>query len=617
MDRSLTTISGGVSYDGSYGQDSIVWQALAHKSASKLSSSALFWGAVDFVIIAVLMTALEIESIAKVSFYWWCCAAGCGVCMLSLLHHVWRYGNSWFLLPVPLVHEKQKQLLALQDHECKVVSAAPEEATSPARTSPPFSEVLQQMMRTPSRAELSTTMMDTSALSWGSVSGSPSSLTSPSHSWLSFPSPYAMGETAVSNTSWLSSPDCSPGGMGMTACSNTSWLSSPGGSFNGAPYATSPSSPGLQNSLHVGASPAQHTSAGSPFNLASTPVAKPPGLRGTPITSRKELDSYIANYQQHIAQITSVLERSSNGGHGNGGLWCSPMGSASYQQLGDASLTLPKNAYQKATPDPLPTSGDKTSNKAKDLTSIASSTTSKVWLARNVTPRQLFQYEENLRIFLCGSVVQPLVKLIDRANTILTDIAPDMQIGVVGVEKLRKACMSSTQLSSVRHISALVPLLERAPAHQHYLVTRLRQFASGGALSSYSWDRGGPGWTEQCPADAILIVQLLAFYLDSQLPVDPRESEGRVFSSRHLLNPEDKPPEPLTYPVLQITKLSPPHIEVLLPDEGKCDVGAGHKNALHCLLLFLHHLVHTQHCCLAGVNLALTGINLAWVVSND
>ncbi|KAF2357142.1 Cytochrome B561-related [Trinorchestia longiramus] len=585
MNKSLRSAPSKLSGD-SYGDGSIIWKALAQKTASYMSTYALLWGAFDFIIIGMLFAALEHEDADKSSVYWWCCVLGCTVCTLNLAYHAWCYGHSWFLPPLALTHAEQQRLLALHDNECTVLSP-PKEVESPARSSPLFSDVLQQVLRTPPRAELSATMLDSSAVSWASFGGSPANTVSPllcqswhgyspsfglatscqNSSWLanSEASPSLLGATACTNTSWLTSPDVSSTGLGATACTNTSWLS------HSSPHL---SASVIHNSMHGCTSPVSNS-------------------------------------------LLGVLERSSNQACESEGVWSNAVTAAAYQQLGDVSATLTKNAYQKATLDPVPVSGDKTSDKTKDLTSAVSSAASKVWIARNISPKKLFQYEENLRIFLCGSVVQPLVKLIDRANAVLADIAPDMQIGVVGVEKLRKACLSSSQLSGVRHISALVPFLERAPAHQHYLVSRLRQLASGGALSSYTWNKGGPGWSEYCPTDAVLMVQLLSFYLDSQLPVDPRESEGRVFSSRHLLNPEDKPPQPLTYPVLHITKLSPPHIKVLLPEEGECEVGEGHKNALHCLLLFLHHLVHSQHCCIAGVNLALTGVNLAWVVADD
>ena len=39
------------------------------------------------------------------------------------------------------------------------------------------------------------------------------------------------------------------------------------------------------------------------------------------------------------------------------------------------------------------------------------------------------QLEENLRIFMCGAVVKPLVKTIETVNAQLADLAPDMKVG--------------------------------------------------------------------------------------------------------------------------------------------------------------------------------------------
>ena len=63
-------------------------------------------------------------------------------------------------------------------------------------------------------------------------------------------------------------------------------------------------------------------------------------------------------------------------------------------------------------------------------------------------------------------------------------------------------------------------------------------------------------------------------------------------------------------------QISPPHLKVILPGDEECEVGSGHKNLMHSLLLFFHYVTHQQHSRIAGVNLTMSGINLAWVVQS-
>uniref|UniRef100_A0A6A7G0P1 Transmembrane protein 209-like n=1 Tax=Hirondellea gigas TaxID=1518452 RepID=A0A6A7G0P1_9CRUS len=627
---------------------SVLWQALDRKTATALSSSALFWGSVNFVIFAVLIACLQSLWISSYVLYWWSCICGCCVCGANILTHLWHYLYPALLLqPVPVTGKKQQHLLSLNDDECsskKSDGGKPSAAETPVKLSLSFSSLLQQSLRTPQPSpgqNLSATLHNNSALSWASsFCVSPNSPVN--HSWgNSCMSPLGVTAGGV-NTSWLSGCElagCMAGAGGCGGCHTANSTNSPQ-FFMPSPHhncSTSFNSTGICSNSSMLGSPNTSIAANSwsflphlPQNSAVTPPAQStpniPLPKGRPITTRRQLDAYITEYQQQRANASSVVDQcnSSSGGSGaaggaGGGLWCysnsTGSGSASmYQQQEE----LRRNAYQKAVPDPVRARNGSDANNSDESKDVSNSTgaskSTKVWTRRNVSSRMLFQFEENLRIWLCGAVVQPLVKAIDDVNIALADIAPDMQIGSVGVEKLRKVCAS--QLSGVRQVSGLVPFLECAPSQQQYLVSRLRQLGKGGALSVYCWNKGGQAWTDQCPTDAMLLVQLFALYLDSQLPPDPSQSEGRVFSSQHIVITPDKPPQHPDHAVLHFTKLSPPHVQVILPGEGECEVGEGHKNVLHCLLLFIHHLIHTKHSVIAGVNLALTGVNLAWVVTD-
>ena len=52
---------------------------------------------------------------------------------------------------------------------------------------------------------------------------------------------------------------------------------------------------------------------------------------------------------------------------------------------------------------------------------------------------------------------------------------------------------------------------------QVYLVERLKQLATTGAMSRYRWASGGEGWTDRLPSDSELVMHCLATYLDTRL----------------------------------------------------------------------------------------------------
>ena len=52
-----------------------------------------------------------------------------------------------------------------------------------------------------------------------------------------------------------------------------------------------------------------------------------------------------------------------------------------------------------------------------------------------------------------------------------------------------------------------------------------------------------------------LLVELFGLYLDSQLPPDPSDSEGRVFSTKHIITTPEKPPQNADYPIIHVTQV--------------------------------------------------------------
>lgn len=60
------------------------------------------------------------------------------------------------------------------------------------------------------------------------------------------------------------------------------------------------------------------------------------------------------------------------------------------------------------------------------------------------------QFTENLRIWMSANLLVPLVKDIDNTNKALSAAAPEIQIGCVGVDKLKKTAQN---ISGVKQLS--------------------------------------------------------------------------------------------------------------------------------------------------------------------
>ena len=158
----------------------------------------------------------------------------------------------------------------------------------------------------------------------------------------------------------------------------------------------------------------------------------------------------------------------------------------------------------------------------------------------------------NLRKYLWGTIVHPLVKEIKNVNKNLkgTDIIlnetaylylisnlaslPDVQIGKTSISELRM--ISSPALSN--EIRRIIPYLELCTNHA-YLIERLETLSSGGYLSKYVWDGGqefnGRPWSKENPTDSAILVHLLSCWLDTHLPPDPAAGpEARACTDRFI-----------------------------------------------------------------------------------
>ncbi|XP_044743840.1 transmembrane protein 209-like [Chrysoperla carnea] len=107
-----------------------------------------------------------------------------------------------------------------------------------------------------------------------------------------------------------------------------------------------------------------------------------------------------------------------------------------------------------------------------------------------------------------------------------------VQIGAVGLERLRKTAQTQLAQQYVPTLCSLIPFLE-VNSNQEYLVKWIQELAKGGSMSEYRWNSGstfnGKQWEDHLPTDAAIVMHLMATYLDTQLVPLPHQPDARKF----------------------------------------------------------------------------------------
>jgi len=387
------------------------------------------------------------------------------------------------------------------------------------------------------------------------------------------------------------------------------------------PLNTSPTSPlpgPLVSSPALSSSLAGHSWCGSPSTVPVTPARATPATQfppspATPLTDPAQLASYLASYTEWEAstQSQSVLESPASP------VVASPASRLDFSP--DPRLSRP--VYQLSSPDPpsLATTGSISSSGQQDQASA------RVLSHRlGIEASELITWNENLRVWLTQTLLAPLVKEVDSVNSALPRLGVgDCTVGGAAVDRLRKVSQLPQVRAGLPSLPALLPYLELS-ADQPYLLARLRELSSTGAMSKFRWNGGGPGWTDRLPSDSEVLMHFLATYLDSRLLSTtstrltiPTDRAATPFSGVHYFTQEKDLSEKArkdksTLALVQLER-SPPHF-VLQVGQERLDVGEGRNNLLHSLLLFLHTVKQDRAGLLARVNFGLSGLNILWVL---
>ena len=155
---------------------------------------------------------------------------------------------------------------------------------------------------------------------------------------------------------------------------------------------------------------------------------------------------------------------------------------------------------------------------------------------------QLVTWMENLRMWISQTILARIVKEIKQTNELLVKYGmAEEQIGKIGLDKLRKVSTLPHILERIPSLDALMPFLEISN-QQDYLVNRLSELSTGGAMSSYKWNSGGrykgSEWSDKLPTDAEIVMNSVAAYLDVRMPKHYHYSgniDGKPFTGTYYL----------------------------------------------------------------------------------
>ncbi|XP_037078357.1 transmembrane protein 209-like [Pollicipes pollicipes] len=271
-----------------------------------------------------------------------------------------------------------------------------------------------------------------------------------------------------------------------------------------------------------------------------------------------------------------------------------------------------KHVYQLSVRDPPETDdGSAADEKAE---SALHSSLDRTWARLDVSRDTLFRWTENVRVWLCQTILVRLVKEIDSVNAALRRHGlSEMQIGEVGLDKLRK---TSQLVRDVPTLNAVLHFLS-VSTHQEYVVFRIRELSRGGCLKEFRWNGGGTlrgkAWEEHLPTDSALVMHLLAAYMDARLPPHPSHPDGRTFTNEHVCRAPDEPAAGRHRLVIHQTEITPPRFSLVSGQETH-QLAKGRNNLFHTLLLFLYIVRHKHDSMLDKIHIGPTGLNMLWII---
>nr|XP_022910128.1 transmembrane protein 209 isoform X2 [Onthophagus taurus] len=330
------------------------------------------------------------------------------------------------------------------------------------------------------------------------------------------------------------------------------------------------------------------------------------------INDENGLSTYLKDFDAHEKVNTLSRTDEINTTNVLNSFWTHPTAKA----VKDVSAFLKRCHYQLSTPTATTTPNSPKSDDSSCGSPIQGVDT---WRRLHVDSLVLTQWNANLRIWLSQTILNTLVKEFDSIDECLQKHGfGDIQIGKVGLERLRKTAQTMPVLQFIQTLPIVIPFLELTP-NQEYLVKRIRELAKGGCMSDFKWNSGsnfnGKEWDNNLPTDCAIVMHLFASYLDTQLQPLPNQPEVKGFSGYHYIKLNETVVLNANTLAIQQCSEYPPHYKVIVGEEV-FELVKGYNNLFHSILLFLYYVNKKEHGMLGQVNLGRSGVNLLWVIKS-
>ncbi|XP_053978853.1 transmembrane protein 209 [Hylaeus anthracinus] len=330
------------------------------------------------------------------------------------------------------------------------------------------------------------------------------------------------------------------------------------------------------------------------------------------IQSEKELQSYLDDSRQRKHVLSTDIDQPSN-------LLSSFWSHPAIRSPGEVSPLLRRCAYQLA---PIIDKSKSTSPGTEEGNSPRGMFGGPdVWRKYRIDPNKVNEWTANLRMWISKTVVERVAAEIDNVSSALVRHGlSDSQPGHVGLDRLRKLAQAPFLVTAIPTLPTLVPFLELSN-NQEYLVSRIKVLATGGSMSEFKWNGGGPHsskeWDSSLPTDSAIIMHLVSTYMDTQLEAPLDQPDARPFTSRYMARSGMSLPRSKG-PIIVCQSINPPHYCLAHSGDSTLndyeEIQRGRNNLFHTLLLFLYIVKTRDHGMLGRVNLGTSGINVLWVI---
>lgn len=337
--------------------------------------------------------------------------------------------------------------------------------------------------------------------------------------------------------------------------------------------------------------------------------------------ARDEIITDEKGLQHYLSQVSKIKEFGMTEPHEVSSSFNQGSMNSFWNYCNSAANLLKTSLYQLA-PSNNPSSQNKQSNKEEGVSDMDGNSD----LIKKISSEKLSHYVANLRRWMSITILHRLESEIKKIDSAFKNRGfSDMQIGSVGLERLKKTVDNQQFVTHyVPMLPLIVPFLEIS-TNQEYVVQRIKDLAKGTCIADYRWNCGsshqGQRWDEHLPTDAAILFHLFCTYLDSQLMPLPQPG-GRSFFNRYVIIGDKKTVKETVANVTNKSRCAMLCTNLLNPkfnfisDKEIHNCVYDRNNLFYVIIQFLIFMKQNHEGLLEGVNLGKSGINIMCVIED-